>query len=215
VLESESDVSLGSSQEPKQLCDEFVLMVANFSDALLTVPKGTVLGVAQEISESLEVLVDQEESFDKGSEQVMLSGSGQKVRPKFRKYIASNLSHLSGEDRKVTEPVLLKYAELFHDDEDNDFISIEVVEHRIEIGAATLGRKVPYSIPSVLREEVDMHMQKMLDQGVIRPNNSPWQSPVILVPKKSESWKPKYRFCVDYRQVSAVTKFDSYPLPKV
>jgi hypothetical protein len=109
----------------------------------------------------------------------------------------------------------LKYTELFHDDEDNDFKSTELVDHRIETGDATLVRKVPYSIPSVLREEVDMHVQKMLDQGVIRPSHSPWQSPVILVPKKSESWKPKYRFCVDYRQLSAVTKFDSYLLPKV
>jgi hypothetical protein len=42
-----------------------VLMVANFSDKQLTVPKGTVLGVAQEISESLEVPVDQKKSSDR------------------------------------------------------------------------------------------------------------------------------------------------------
>jgi hypothetical protein len=59
VLESESNIALGSSQELKQSCDMVVLMVANFSDEQLTVPKGTVLGVAQEISESLVVLVDQ------------------------------------------------------------------------------------------------------------------------------------------------------------
>jgi len=35
---------------------------------------------------------------------------------------------------------------------------------------------------------------------------------MILVPKKSESGIAKYRFCVDYRLLKAVTKFDSYPL---
>jgi hypothetical protein len=136
-LESESSVAQRSNSELKQLCDRAVLMVADFSDEQLTVPKGTVLGVAQEILESLVIPVDQEESPDKGSEQVMFSGTGQKVLPKFRKYIASKLSHLSGEDRGVIEPVLLKYAELFHDDDDNDFESTDVVEHRIETGCST------------------------------------------------------------------------------
>ena len=39
-----------------QPCDTVVLMVVNFSEEPLTVQKGTVLGVAQEISENLVVL---------------------------------------------------------------------------------------------------------------------------------------------------------------
>jgi hypothetical protein len=54
---------------------------------------------------------------------------------------------LCPEDKRVMGPVLLKYAELFHDDEDNDFESTDVVEHRIETGDATPVRKPPYSIP--------------------------------------------------------------------
>jgi hypothetical protein len=65
-----------------------------------------------------------------------------------------------------------------------------------------------------LRKDEGRQEQKMLDQGVIRLSHSPWQSPVILVPKKSEAGKPQYRFCIDYRQVNAMTKFDSYLLPR-
>jgi len=57
-------------------------------------------------------------------------------------------------------------------------------------------------------------MQKMLQNGVFRQNNSPWSAPAILVPKKSEDGKPKFRFNVDFRALNAVTKFDSYPLPR-
>jgi hypothetical protein len=89
-----------------------------------------------------------------------------------------------------------------------------VVERRIVTEDAAPVRKAPYSIPFALMEEVDREVQKMLDQGVIRPSHSPWQSPVTLVPKKSESAKPRYRICVDYRQVNAMTKYNSYPLPR-
>jgi hypothetical protein len=34
------------------------------------------------------------------------------------------------------------------------------------------------------------------------------------VPKKSPDGKPKFRFCVDFRAINPVTKFDAYPLPR-
>jgi hypothetical protein len=53
----------------------------------------------------------------------------------------------------------------------------------------------------------------MLQQGVIRESDSPWSVPAIVVPKKSLDGKPKYRFCVDFCALNAVTKFNPYPLP--
>jgi hypothetical protein len=37
--------------------------------------------------------------------------------------------------------------------------------------------------------------------------------PGLLVPKKSPDGKPRFRFCVDFRALNALTRFDSYPLP--
>jgi hypothetical protein len=56
-------------------------------------------------------------------------------------------------------------------------------------------------------------VEKMLEKGVIRESSSPWSASAILVPKKSVDGKPKYRFCVDFRALNSVAKFDSYPLP--
>jgi hypothetical protein len=89
-----------------------------------------------------------------------------------------------------------------------------VVEHRIITGDAQLIRKAQYRVPFALREEMESQVQDMLKKGVIRESNSPWSAPVILVPKKSTDGKPKYRFCVDFRALNALTKFDSYPLPR-
>ena len=53
----------------------------------------------------------------------------------------------------------------------------------------------------------------MLDKGVIRETTSPWAAPAILVPKKNENGKPKFRFSIDFRALNSMTNFDTYPLP--
>ena len=51
----------------------------------------------------------------------------------------------------------------------------------------------------------------MLELGAIQPSSSPWASPVVLVEKKDGD----VRFCVDYRKVNQVAKFDAYSMPRI
>ena len=46
--------------------------------------------------------------------------------------------------------------------------------------------------------------------GVIE-STSDWYCLIVLVPKSDGS----IRFCVDYRKVNEVSKFDDYPVPRV
>ena len=64
--------------------------------------------------------------------------------------------------------------------------------------------------PAVHREEM-VQVQQMLSNGVIRPSNSPWASPVVMVKKKDGS----LRFCVDFRQLNAATVKDVHPIPRI
>ncbi|KAG0737152.1 hypothetical protein G6F62_009884 [Rhizopus arrhizus] len=85
------------------------------------------------------------------------------------------------------------------------------VEHQIDTGDARpivkKGRRLSPKEKQALQDEVD----KMLKAKVIRPSNSPWSSPPILVPKPDGSM----RLCNNYRGINAVTKKDKYPLPRM
>jgi hypothetical protein len=59
--------------------------------------------------------------------------------------------------------------------------------------------------------ELKEQLQELLDRGYIRPNASPWGSPVIFVPKKDGM----QRMCVDYHSLNEVTIKNKYPLPRI
>ena len=81
---------------------------------------------------------------------------------------------------------------------DEDLGNTPLLEHGIEQN------------PAVRREEM-AQVQQMLSSNVIRPSNSPWASPVVMVRKKDGS----LRFCVDFRQLNAATVKDAHPLPRI
>ena len=95
--------------------------------------------------------------------------------------------------------------------EENERGETDRVQLHIDTGDAIPKKQSPRRMPFAVREEVAKHLQKMEKAGVIRPSNSPWASPIVLVRKKDGT----HRFCVNYSGLNEVTKADTFPFPRI
>ena len=90
--------------------------------------------------------------------------------------------------------------------EETDLLTME-----IETGEATPKKQASRRMPFAVRSEVAQQLRDMQAAGVVKPSNSPWASPVVMVCKRDGT----HRFCVDYRELNSVTKDDTFPLHRI
>jgi hypothetical protein len=56
----------------------------------------------------------------------------------------------------------------------------------------------------------------MLEDGIIHKIQSPWNFPILVVPKKLDAaGKRKWCICVDFRKLNDITVGDSFPIPNI
>lgn len=72
-----------------------------------------------------------------------------------------------------------------------------------------------YRLPYSQRQEIDRQVDKLLENDLIEPSAAEYNSPILLVPKKSEGTEKKWRLCIDYRPVNKKLIADKYPLPRI
>ena len=106
--------------------------------------------------------------------------------------------------------IFTTYSDMFTS-EGNSLGRTTTIQHQIptcdDIPVNQPHRRIP---PNQLAE-VKQHLQDLLDKGVIRPSQSNYASPIVLVRKKNGA----LRMCLDYRQLNVKVKRDSYPLPRI
>ncbi|GFX87580.1 retrovirus-related Pol polyprotein from transposon 17.6 [Trichonephila clavipes] len=139
-----------------------------------------------------------------------------KQLPKVEKPVEIDLS-----DTKLSEGQKQKIKDLF-----NGFKGLfsdqprltHVVYHEIDTWDKGPVVSRTYRYDRVKQGIIDYHVEKMLQEGTIRPIQSPYVSPVVLTRKNNDlppDSPEAYRFVIDYRKLNAITKYIRYPLPVI
>ena len=84
------------------------------------------------------------------------------------------------------------------------------IHHEIQLQRNVLLPNIGmYRMSMMESMEIKMKIQEFLKKGIICPSTFPVGSPIVLVPKKNETW----RMCVDFHALKKITVKNRYPLP--
>ena len=124
------------------------------------------------------------------------------------------LLSLRFDDSDLTSPqilelkqLLLQYHRCFRDQPGRT----SLIHHHIDTGTTKPIKLRPYRVSPHRQQLISQQITQMLADDIIEHASGPYAAPVTLQPKKDGS----LRFCVDFRQLNAVTIRDVYPLPRV
>jgi hypothetical protein len=151
------------------------------------------------------------------SGRVLKSAARSYKRPQKKATVPLHLQKLVDESdlarahhREQLTNLLLEYEDVMAGP-DQPLGRTSTITHHIDTGDHRPIKQSPRRPPISMESAEEIEVDKMLQQGVVKPSESPWASPVVLVKKKDGS----IRFCVDYRKLNDVTRKDAYPLPRI
>lgn len=131
----------------------------------------------------------------------------------FSKMSQLNLNHLNRDENYKLRKLLDDFKDLFYKDGDK-LTATHEVQHEIPTSIDKPLYSKIYRYPRVHENEIQKQIGEMLSQNIIKESNSPYNSPLWIVPKKIDnSGIKKWRLVVDYRKLNEYTKTDKFPIP--
>ena len=111
---------------------------------------------------------------------------------------------ITDEDRSNFKELCNKYTDIFSRSSE-DIGHTPLLKMDIDTGDSPPVCQKPYSLPLKHVEWVTKELEILEKAGVISRSVSPWASPIVIVPKKSEPGEPpRRRMCVDYRVLNSL-----------
>ena len=171
------------------------LLLTNSANKNLRIKRGEELAHAYPVREVDQVRIRNEDRFRIRTEVNELRDEDITVPERYRR-------RLKGLLRSNREVIAMTIKELGQ---------TKTVEMRIDTGDHPPIKLRPYRTPIHKRKLVEEAVNEMMNSGMIERSKSPWSFPVVIVEKKDGG----HRFCMDFRQLNAITKPLVVPLPLI
>nr|GEU83440.1 hypothetical protein [Tanacetum cinerariifolium] len=82
-------------------------------------------------------------------------------------------------------------------------------DHKIPLKTGNVSINIrPYRYPPTQKNTIETMIKELLDSRIVRPSDSPFSSPIVLVKKKDGSW----RMCINYRHLNKNTVKYKFPI---
>jgi hypothetical protein len=108
--------------------------------------------------------------------------------------------------------LLQEFEDVFLEEMPSGLPPIRGIEHQVDfIPRAVIPNQPSYRSNPEETKELQRQVEDLLSKGYVRESMSPCAVPVLLVPKKDETW----RMCVDCRAVNNITVKYRHPIPRL
>lgn len=125
----------------------------------------------------------------------------------------TRLEHIEPQTRIRLWEMIRRYDDIFTLPGD-ELPCTPMTTHKIVLREPKIINIKSYRLPECHQTEINKQIIEMLDKRIVKPSDSPYNSPLWVVPKKADaSGRKKWRLVIDFRKINDLTDQDAYPLP--
>ena len=125
------------------------------------------------------------------------------------------LEHLNGKEKENILNLIAQSQGQFHIPGEK-LTATHVLQHQIPTTDDLPINTRQYRFPQVHKEEINRQVEELLAGGIVKYSQSPYNTPVWIVPKKEDSkGNKRWRMVMDFRALNDKTIGDAYPLPNI
>ena len=125
------------------------------------------------------------------------------------------LEHLNEQEKENVIKLIKNSQDQFHVPGEK-LTATPVLQHRIITTDDQPINTRQYRFPQLHKEEINKQVEELLENGIVKHSQSPYNTPVWIVPKKEDSkGNKRWRMVLDFRALNNKTIGDAYPLPNI
>ena len=188
-------------------------VVINLSHDNIFLSKGEVIGYLEPTKITMEELTTETSFTEIETPEEILKDKEIPLEKKFitspadverhRRVILQD-AEVPDENRKQFKELCQEYDDIFSKGA-GDIGKTPLITMEIDTGDSPPVCQRPYNLPLKHAEWVKKELETLEKAGIISRSISPWASPIVIVPKKTEPGEPpKKRLCVDYRVINSL-----------